>query len=85
MNSYLEMLGDTGLPWMVGVLQGDVVATGVAEAAIRAGGHVRVGLEFYAGPGRPSNEELVAQTVDLGLQLGRAPADVDEVVEILWG
>lgn len=39
---------------MVGVLWGDVVGSGLVEFAIRRGGHVRVGLEDYAGPGQPA-------------------------------
>src|SRR5215467_5583883 len=35
----------SGLPWSAAVLGGDVVGCGLAELAIRRGGHVRVGLE----------------------------------------
>jgi 3-keto-5-aminohexanoate cleavage enzyme len=31
------------------------VGCGLAELAIRRGGHVRVGLQDFAGPGEPSN------------------------------
>jgi uncharacterized protein (DUF849 family) len=85
LDAYLAMLGDTGLPWMVGVFGGDVVETGLAEAAIRAGGHVRVGLEDYLGPDQPRNEDLVSKVVGLANGLGRRPAAADEVVEVLWG
>ena len=37
---------------MVGVIGGDVTATPLAALAIARGGHVRVGLEDYAGSGR---------------------------------
>ena len=56
------MLEGTDLPWMVGVLGGNVTAT-LAELAIARGGHVRVGFEDYAGPEQPSNAELVADVV----------------------
>jgi uncharacterized protein (DUF849 family) len=84
LDAYVGMLGDTGLPWMVGVLWGDVVGTGLAEAALRAGGHVRVGLEDYAGPEQPTNEELVARAVDLGDSIGRPAAHADDVAAALW-
>ena len=49
----------SGLPWSVAVPGGDVAGCGLAELAIRRGGHVRVGLEDYAGPGEPSNLDLL--------------------------
>src|SRR4249919_408030 len=58
LDAYLELVEPSGLPWSVAVLGGDVVECGLAERAIRRGGHVRVGLEDYAGPGEPSNAEL---------------------------
>ncbi|MFC9898462.1 3-keto-5-aminohexanoate cleavage protein [Nocardia sp. NPDC127579] len=70
---------------MVGVPGGDVVESGLAEAAVRAGGHVRVGLEDYAGPGRPANEHLVAGAAALGRRAGRPPAAPAEVMAALWG
>jgi uncharacterized protein (DUF849 family) len=79
------MLADSGLPWMVGVLWGDVFSTGLAEAAIASGGHVRVGLEDYHGPGQPKNEDLVSKVAALAKELGRPPARIDEVPEVLWG
>jgi uncharacterized protein (DUF849 family) len=84
-NAYLDLICETGLPWMVGVLWGDVIGSGLAEVAIRKGGHVRVGLEDYAGPGQPTNEELVSTVVGLARQLGRRPAAIPEVGEVLWG
>ncbi len=83
-EALLQLLDGTGLPWMVGVLWGDVIGSGLAEFAIRRGGHVRVGLEDYAGPGQPTNEELVNQVAQLGRQLGRRPADPAEVPGVLW-
>ena len=85
LDAYVAMLADTGLPWMVGVLWGDVIDTGVAEAAMRAGGHVRVGLEDYFGPDQPKNEDLVSTVVDLAKDLGRQPAGADAVPHVLWG
>jgi uncharacterized protein (DUF849 family) len=55
----------------VAVIGGDVVATGLARAALERGGHVRVGLEDYAGPRTPTNVELVREVVALAAAVGR--------------
>jgi uncharacterized protein (DUF849 family) len=78
LEAYLEMLEPSGLPWSVAVLGGDVVACGLAERAILRGGHVRVGLEDYAGPATPTNRELLDGAVALVERLGRAPASIAE-------
>jgi 3-keto-5-aminohexanoate cleavage enzyme len=83
LEAYLEMLEPTGLPWSVAVLGGDVVACGLAETAVRRGGHVRVGLEDHAGPGTPTNRELVDRAVALLADLGRRPATPAETRAIL--
>lgn len=83
--TYLEMLAGTGLPWMVGVLWGDVFETGVAQYAIDHGGHLRVGLEDHAGPGQPTNEHLVARAVGLAKLAGRDVASPSDAREVLWG
>ena len=74
LEAYLELLEPSGLPWSVAVLGGDVVGCGLAERAIRRGGHVRVGLEDYAGPAVPTDLELLDEAVALVERLGRAPA-----------
>jgi uncharacterized protein (DUF849 family) len=81
--AYLELLEPSGLPWSVAVLGGDVVGTGLAELAIRRGGHVRVGLEDYAGPAAPTNRELLDGVVALVERLGRTPATIDQARELL--
>lgn len=94
--AYLELLEPTGLPWSVAVLGGDVVECGLAELAIRRGGHVRVGLEDWAGsragPGAgsgpapaepPSNADLLRRAVDLVERLGRRPATCAETRALL--
>ena len=83
LEAYLELLEPAGLPWSVAVLGGDVVGCGLAERAIRRGGHVRVGLEDYAGPATPSDLELLAEAVALVERLGRAPADSAEARKII--
>ncbi len=85
LDAYAAMLTDSGLAWMVGVLWGDVLGSGLAEAALRAGGHVRVGLEDYAGPEQPTNELLVARAVDLAVRTGRPPVGVVDAEAALWG
>jgi uncharacterized protein (DUF849 family) len=82
LDAYLAMLAGTDLPWMVGVIGGDVSST-LAELAIERGGHVRVGLEDYAGPGQPRNEELVAAIVEMANRHGRAIATSAEAAEII--
>lgn len=74
LQAYLELLEPSGLPWSVAVLGGDVVGSGLAELAIRRGGHVRVGLEDYAGPATPSNAHLLDGALRLLDRLGRVPA-----------
>lgn len=83
LDAYLELLEPSGLPWSVAVLGGDVVACGLAERAIRRGGHVRVGLEDYAGPAVPTDIDLLDSAVALVERLGRAPATVAQTRDIL--
>jgi uncharacterized protein (DUF849 family) len=83
LDAYLQLLEPSGLPWSVAVLGGDVVGCGLAEQAISRGGHVRVGLEDYAGPDVPSNAELLRAAVALVERLGRAPASIAQARRIL--
>jgi uncharacterized protein (DUF849 family) len=71
------------LPWSVAVIGGDVVACGLARAALERGGHVRVGLEDYAGPRTPANAELVREVVDLCAKVGRPVASPREAAAVL--
>jgi uncharacterized protein (DUF849 family) len=82
LEAYLAMLEASGLPWMVGVIGGDV-ATTLAAAAIARGGHVRVGLEDYVGQGQPRNAELVRAIVAMAERAGRRVATAAEAAEIL--
>ncbi|MEO6026762.1 MAG: 3-keto-5-aminohexanoate cleavage protein [Candidatus Binatia bacterium] len=82
LDAYLAMLDGTDLPWMVGVIGGDV-STSLAALAIERGGHVRVGLEDYSGPGQPRNAELVGGIVALAARHGRPIATAAEAAEIL--
>ena len=83
LEAYLELLEPSGLPWSVAVLGGDVVGCGMAERAIRRGGHVRVGLEDYAGPAVPTDLELLDEVVALVERLGRAPATSAEARKMI--
>lgn len=83
LDAYLAMLAGTALPWMVGVIGGDVMATPLAELAIARGGHVRVGLEDYEGPARPRNVDLVTAVVRLAERAGRRIATRAEAAALL--
>jgi uncharacterized protein (DUF849 family) len=82
LDAYLALLEGSGLPWSVAVLGGDVLGT-IATEAVRRGGHLRVGLEDYAGPGTPGNVELVGAAVSLVERLGCRPATIAEAAQIL--
>ena len=83
LDAYLEMLEGSGLPWSVAVVGGDVVASGLARLALERGGHLRVGLEDYAGTRTPTNEELVREAAALVRELGRPVASCAEAAELL--
>ena len=83
LEAYLGMLGDCDLPWMVSAFGDDCVACGLAEEAIKRGGHVQVGLEPYGGDRQPTNVELVEEVVKLARSFGRAVATPAEAAEIL--
>ena len=83
LDAYLDMLEGSGLPWSVAVLGGDVVACGLAQLALLRGGHLRVGLEDYAGPRTPTNVELVAEAAALATRCGRKVASIKETHQLL--
>ena len=83
LEAYLAMLEGTELPWSVAVLGGDVIETGLARLALERGGHVRVGLEDYAGPDQPSNEDLVREVVRLARKIGRPVATCAEAARLV--
>ena len=61
----------------------DCVACGLAEEAIKRGGHVQVGLEPYVGPRTPTNVELVEEVVALAKKYDRPLATPAEAAEML--
>ena len=77
------MLEGSGLTWLVNVYGGDVAASGMAKLALELGGHVRVGLEDYAGERTPSNLELVEEVVELAQKAGRRIATPKEAAAML--
>lgn len=50
LDAYLEMIEGSDLPWSVSAFGDDCVGCGLAEEAIKRGGHVQVGIEPYGGP-----------------------------------
>jgi len=83
LDAYVAMLEGTGLPWLVAVLAGDVIGTGLAHAALERGGHVRVGLEDFLGPRTPTNVELVDELAQVIEESGRTVATPAETRDIL--
>jgi 3-keto-5-aminohexanoate cleavage enzyme len=83
LDAYLEVLGDCPVPWAVSVVGGDVVGTGLAEYAVGLGGHIHLGLEFFAGDRTPTNAELVREAVAVCDRLGVEVATCDQAAEIL--
>jgi uncharacterized protein (DUF849 family) len=67
----------------VSVVGGDVVSSEIAMPALEAGGHLHLGLEFFAGARTPSNPELVAEAVELCAKAGRPVATPDQAADIL--
>ena len=83
LDVYLELLGDRALPWSVGVLGGDVFEQGLARHALERGGHLHVGLEDYMGSDKPTNQEIVARSVELCEEVGVPVATTTDAERIL--
>jgi 3-keto-5-aminohexanoate cleavage enzyme len=83
LDAYLELLEGCDLPWAVSVVGGDVIASDVARAALECGGHLHLGLEFFAGDRAPSNVELVTEAVALCESVGRPVATCAQAAELL--
>ena len=83
LDMYVAMLGECPVPWAVSVVGGDVVASGLAEYAVELGGHIHLGLEFFAGDRTPTNVELIDEAVAVCTRLGVAVATPDEAAAIL--
>lgn len=83
LEAYLAMMEGCDLPWSVSVLGGDVLETEIARLTLERGGHLRVGLEDYAGAETPTNEELVLRAARLCEEVGRPVATVAQTRELL--
>lgn len=83
LDAYLEIIGGTGLPWAAAVVGGCVYSSGMARLALERGGHIRLGLEDYAGDRTPSNLELLGEVAGLARALGRSPAGSRGTARIL--
>ena len=83
LDTYLNMLGDADIPWMLSVMSGDLFQGELATYALERGGHLRVGLEDYAGAGQPTNCELVKKAAALIEACGCRVATVKETSDIL--
>ena len=83
LDAYLEILGESGLPWAASLVGGDLGASPVARLALERGGHLHVGLEFYGGDRQPTNVELVTEAVKACAEAGRAVATPDEAALLL--
>jgi 3-keto-5-aminohexanoate cleavage enzyme len=83
LDAYLEILGDAGLPWAASLVGGDLIASDLARVALRRGGHLHLGIEFFGGDRQPTNVELVTEAVKLCSQAGRPVATPDEAASVL--
>ncbi len=83
LDAYTAMLEGSDLPWMAGVIGGDVLDAGFAEAVLRRGGHLRVGLEDFHGEGTPTNEELVVAATRVVRGLGHQVATSEQALQLL--
>ncbi|MFN7149000.1 MAG: 3-keto-5-aminohexanoate cleavage protein [Microthrixaceae bacterium] len=83
LEAYLELLEGCDLPWAVSVVGGDVIASDVARVALERGGHLHLGLEFFAGERTPSNVELVTEAVALCESVGRPVASCAQTAALL--
>jgi 3-keto-5-aminohexanoate cleavage enzyme len=83
LDAYLEILGDCPVPWAVSAVGGDIGRSDVARAALDRGGHLHLGLEFFAGDRTPTNVELVEEAAALCEAAGRPVATSAQAVDIL--
>lgn len=83
LEAYLEMIEGSQLPWLVSSFGDDCVGCGLAEQAIKRGGHVQVGLEPYMGNRLPTNQQLVEEVVALAEKYDRPVVTPVQAAEIL--
>ena len=83
LEAYLDVLGDCPLPFSVSIPGGDIVSNPVGRLALERGGHLRVGIEDYLGPLRPTNVEILEETKKLCDEVGRPVATPQETSALL--
>jgi uncharacterized protein (DUF849 family) len=83
LDAYMHLLDGAPIPSAVSVVSGDVFENGVAQHALELGGHLRVGLEDYAGAATPTNRELVERAVALVRASGRPLATPTDAARVL--
>jgi uncharacterized protein (DUF849 family) len=88
LDAYLELIEGSDLPWLVSSFGDDCVGCGLAEEAIKRGGHVQVGLEPFTESGVtgarvPTNVELVREVVELAGKYDRPIATPAQAAQIL--
>jgi len=82
LDLYLAMLGDTGIPWAIALIDGDVLSHPLTTRALERGGHLRVGLED--DPRAASdNARLVEAASALCAAVGRPVATLADTEAIL--
>lgn len=87
LEPFLQALGDRDVPWAICAFGKQELAC--AEAAMRAGGHVRVGFEnnlhMPNGDVAGSNAELVAATVACAVKTGRGAMTGEQAKTFIAG
>ena len=82
LDLYLAMLGDTGIPWAIALIDGDVLSHPLTTRALERGGHLRVGLED-APRAASGNVRLVEAAAALCASVGRPVATLADTEAIL--
>jgi uncharacterized protein (DUF849 family) len=82
LDLYLAMLGDSGIPWAIALIDGDVLSHPLTTRALERGGHLRVGLEDdpRAATG---NRGLVEAAAALCAAVGRPVATLADTEQLL--
>jgi len=78
------MLDGCPVPWAFSIAGADVVASDIAPIALKAGGHLHIGLEFFGGDVQmPTNRELVEEAVELCGEVSRPVATSGQAAQLL--
>ena len=82
LDMYLMMMGNSALPWSVGVMGGSLLDLPLARSALERGGHLRVGIED-TGSSSLTNVETVLAAVALAGDVGRPIARGSDARDVL--